>query len=289
MKHRLTIVVVAAALTASCGDVNAAFERLSQARQLSADLLVQFTKASNATDRAVMADTDATSTTYARDAGTAKDTIHHDLAALRPLLAELRYSDETAILDQFEKRLAGYEQLDREILELAVENTNLKAQELSFGAAQAAADALAQSVDTVTPVSPGEAWHVKATAALAVGAVREIQVLQAPHIAAPEEASMSGIEARMKAAEATARNALAALSPLVDAPSRKQLAAAADALNRFMEVNARIIGFSRRNSNVRSLAMALNQKPARVAPCEESLRALADALAHHGLAKGRWE
>jgi hypothetical protein len=288
MKQRLAI-AIAATLTASCGDVNAALEHLSQARHLSADLLVQFTKAANATDRAVMADTDAASAAYGRAAGAAKDAIHHDLAALRPLLAALRYSDETAILEQFEKRLADYEQLDRQILELSVENTNLKAQALSFGAAQSAADTLAQSVDAVKPVSPGEAWHVKALAAIAVGAVREIQVLQAPHIAASEDASMSAIEARMKARETTARSALAALSPLVDRPSRTNLAAATDALNRFVDVNARIVGFSRQNSNVRSLAMALNQKPARVASCEQSLRALDDALAHHGLPKGRWE
>jgi hypothetical protein len=289
VNHRLTIAIVAAVLTASCGDVNAALEHLSQARHLSADLRVQFTKASNATDRAVMADTDAVSVAYTKEAGAATDALHSDLASLRPLLAALRYADETALLSQFETRLADYEQLDRQILELAVENTNLKAQALSFGAAQAAADTLSQGVDAVKPVSPAEAWHVKALAAAAIGAVREIQVLQAPHIAASEDASMSGIEARMKAAETTARAALAALSPLVDRPSRTHLDAATDALNRFMEVNARIVGFSRQNSNVRSLAMALTQKPARVAACEQSLRALDDALAHHGLPKGRWE
>lgn len=289
MKHRLTVAIAAAALTANCGDVNTALEHLSEARHLSADLLVQFTKASHATDRAVMADTDAASETYARDAGEARSAVHRDVAALRPLLAGLRYSDETTILGQFETRFADYEQLDRQILELAVENTNLKAQELSFGPAQAAADSFTQSVDAMKPVGPAEAWHVKAAAAAAVGAVREIQALQAPHIAAPEDASMSGIEARMKAAETTARAALVALPPLVDSASRKELAAATDALNRFMDVNARIVGFSRQNSNVRSLAMALNQKPARVAPCEQSLRALDEALSHHGLPKGRWE
>ena len=289
MTRRVTIAVIWAVVAASCGDVNAALERLSHARHLSADLLVQFAKASNATDRAVMADTDATSASYAKDAAAAKDAIHVDLTALRPLLIQLRYSDETAILDQFEKRLSDYEQLDRQILDLAVENTNLKAQELSFGPAQAAADTIAQTVDGVTALNPREAWHVKASAAVVVGAVREILVLQAPHIAAPGDTSMTEIEARMKAAEATARNALSAMAPLVDPPSRTKLASATDALNRFMEVNARIVAFSRRNSNVRSLAMALNQKPARVAPCEQSLRALDDALAHHGLPKGRWE
>src|SRR5262249_43526125 len=159
----------------------------------------------------------------------------------------------------------------RQILELAVENTNLKAQELSFSTAQAAADSLAQAVDALKPGRPGDLWRVKATGADAVRAGRGNQGLPAPHIAPPEDGAMSGIEARMKTAESTARTALTALSPLVDPPSRPTLAAATGALNRFMDVNARIIGFSRRNSNVRSLAMALNQKPAHVATCEQSL------------------
>jgi hypothetical protein len=289
MRERLTIALVAAVLVTGCGDVNLALERLSEARHLSADLLVQFTKASDATDRAVMADTDATSVTYSQNARAAKDAIHKDVTALRPLLSELRYTDETMLLDQFEKRLAEYEQLDHQILDLAVENTNLKAQALSFGEAQAAADAVAQNVEAVRAATLGETWHVKALTAVAVGAVREVQVLQAPHIAAPEDAAMGVIEARMKTEETTARNAIAALSPLVDPASREKLAGASEALNRFMDVNTRIVGFSRRNSNVRSLSMALNQKPARVAPCEQSLRALDAALAHHGLPKGRWE
>lgn len=39
--------VVAAAMTVSGCDVNSALERLSEARQLSADMLVQFTKAAD--------------------------------------------------------------------------------------------------------------------------------------------------------------------------------------------------------------------------------------------------
>ena len=53
--------VTLAVLSSACGDVNAALERLSDARRLSADLHVQFIKAAGATDRAVMADTDEAS------------------------------------------------------------------------------------------------------------------------------------------------------------------------------------------------------------------------------------
>jgi len=63
---------MAAGLTARCGDVNAALGQLSEARRLSADLLIEFTKAADAANRAVMADTDAMSMADAHDAEVAK-------------------------------------------------------------------------------------------------------------------------------------------------------------------------------------------------------------------------
>lgn len=283
--RRLAIVVLAAGVTA-CGDVNAALARLSQARYLAADLLVEFTKASDASNRAVMADTDAASVAFAQEAAVAKQTVHKDAASLRPLLAGLGYTDETQMLDTFERQFAAYEGLDRQILDLAVENTNLKAQRLSLGSGQAAADAFEQAVDALAPARAADVWRVKAAGATAISAMREIEVLQAAHIAAPDDASMAGFETRMKAQETIARNTLAGLSSSVDAPSRKRLAAAGDALNRFMDVNTQIVGLSRRNTNVRSLAMSLDQKRGVTKPCEDTLRALRAALDKHGYSGG---
>lgn len=65
-------------------------------------------------------------------------------------------------------------------------------------------------------------------------------------------------------------------------PTVKALAAAAGALDRFMAVNAEITFLSRRNTNVSSLALSLNQKGRMTGACEESLRALRDALATRG-------
>ena len=279
MRRGLSVLVLAG-LAAGCGDVNSALQRLSEARRVSADLAIAFTKASGATDRAVMADTDAASIGFAREATTAKQTVHQDIAALRPLLAGLGYDDEAGLLDTFEKQLGRYEALDRQILDLAVENSNLKAQRLSFGPAQEAAESFARAVDAAAYARAGDGWRARAAAATATAAVREIQVLQGPHIAAADDAPMAKIETRMKAEEAIARRALAALPPSADA---------AGALDRFMTVNTQIVGLSHRNTNVRSLALALNQKQAVVNPCEQTLRALNDALAHRGFPKGRWE
>ena len=56
-------------LSAAIGcEVNSALEQLSEVRRLSADLLIQFTKATDAANRAVMADTDEASIAFASEA-----------------------------------------------------------------------------------------------------------------------------------------------------------------------------------------------------------------------------
>ena len=266
---------------------DAALQRLLDASKLAADLLVQFTKASDAANRAVMADTDETSVAFAREANQATEAVEKDSSALRPLLTALQYSNELRLLDEFNQRFAEYRKLDRSVLDLAVENTNLKAQRLSFGPAQEAADAFQNSLDALMPATQADTWRVKALGATAVAAVREIQAMQAPHIAESDDAAMTRIEKRMTAAEGEARNALKTLSGLVVPGSRPQLAAASSALDRFVDFNTQLVGLSRRNTNVRSLALSLGQKRMLTAVCEDSLRALQDALGKRGFSATR--
>ncbi len=278
----IALVAVGALAATGCG-ANGALEQLSEARRLSADLLVQFTKAADAGNRAVMADTDDGSVAFAREAERAQLAIQKDAEALKPILQSLRYEEEARLLDEFGRRFAEYRALDRTILGLAVENTNLKAQRLSFGPAQEAADAFRNAVEAVAPAdAAANTWRVKALAATAVALVREIQVVQAAHIADADDAAMSRMEQRIATSEGAARSALKALAALAQPASRPRLGAATAALDRFMGVNAEIMALSRRNSNVRSLALALNEKGKLAGACEESLWALRHALEKRG-------
>ncbi len=284
------IIAVGVGSTAGCGDVNGALERLSQARDLSADLLVQFTKATDASNRAVMADTDDASIASAHEAEQAKQAVHRDVDALGPMLQGLNYADETRVLQAFAARFAEYDELDRRILDLAVENTNLKAQRLSFGPSQDAADAFRDALMTpALSVAEKDAWRARALVATAIGAVREIQALQAPHIAEADDAAMARIEKRMAASDAAARDALKQLSAIVESASTRRVAAATTALDRFTSVNAQILDLSHRNTNVRSLALSLSQKPALVNACDDQLRSLQSALAKRGYLGARWK
>jgi hypothetical protein len=115
--------------------------------------------------------------------------------------------------------------------------------------------------------------------ARADAAVREIQLLESPHIAESDEAEMSRMEAEMEAAETEARLALRSLKDRVGPVA--DLDAAAAALDRFKAINVKLVGLSRRNSNVRSLSLSLGRKRTLAAACDDALCSLQAALQKH--------
>jgi hypothetical protein len=262
---------------------NDALEQLSEARLLSADMQVQFARASHASSQAVMATSDESSVALAQESEAATRALQKDVDTLKPMLDALAYPPESEALAGFITRFADYQKLDRQILELAVENTNLKAQRLAFGPAQEAANNFRDALKAIAlePTSKYH-WQVEALSTTALLTVREIQVLQAPHIADADDAVMTGMEKQMATSEASARAALVSLSALLPPASQTKLVDATKALDAFLALNAQIIVLSRRNTNVRSLALSLEQRPPLAKACEDSLRTLHDLLAKRG-------
>lgn len=280
--------LLAALSAAACGGGSKlVLTQQAEAHRVSADLRVQFTRAADASNRAVMADTDAASQSAAREAGQATAAVQRDLDALRTLLQDLGDRAESAQLGAFHARFVEYRKLDDTILPLAVENTNIKAQRLSFGPAQEAVNAFRESIETATRPAASKDGRADTLAARATAALLEVQVMQARHIAESDEAAMTRMEAAMTASESTARKALDTLHGLLPPASRNQLAAAAAALDRFTTTNTELVALSRRNSNVRSLALSLGRKRMVTAECDDILQALQETLASRHFAATR--
>jgi hypothetical protein len=259
-----------------------ALVQLVEARRLASDLYVQFTKAADAANRAVMADTDEASAGAAREAEQAKQAVQQDVDRLQAILQSLGYAAEIQHLDAFTMRFAEYQILDQEILPLAVENTNLKAQRLSFGTAQEAADSFRTPLEAAAKSATSKDTDaVAALVARAIAALLEIQVIQARHIAEADEAAMSRMEAHITTLEGAVQSALDTLKKQVPSVAGSQLTAASAAFERFKMVNAEIMCLSRRNSNVRSLALSMGRKRTVTAQCDDQLRALDEALSKH--------
>jgi hypothetical protein len=255
-----------------------AFTQLMDARRSTAELQVRFTKSVDAANRAVMADTDEASVAFAHEAEEQTQAAQRELVRLDGIVRSRGYADETTPLKAFRDAFEKSRTLDREVLGLAVENTNLKAQRLSFGPAHEAANMLRAALDAIANSVPtSDAFRAKALATSTLSAIREIEVLQGPHIAASEDATMTDLERQMASLETEARGALRELASLhVEQPAAT---AANNALTRFMAINAQLVALSRRNSNVRSLQLSLGKKRTLAGVCEDSLHALSDQLA----------
>jgi hypothetical protein len=236
--------------------------------------------ASEAEKSAVMAITDEDSQKYADQARAATADVEQGRNELGQLLDAGGTRREKDLLAQFSKVFADFQSVDKDLLALAVKNTNIKAYNLAFGPA---ADAITEMNDalsrlmTKSAASP-DARNVALLAFGAQTAVLRIQTLLAPHIAEESDAKMDALEARMTKDDQEVHKDLDALAALPIFNADTDLAAALSAYARFSEVRAKIIPLSRENTNVRSLAISLDQKRKVMFLCQEALASLEQAI-----------
>ena len=259
-----------------------ALNQLMDARRLAADLHLQFIKASDAGNRAVMADTDEAAGAASEEAAKATQAAARDIEQLRPLLESLGYADERRFFDSFAGQFDEFRALDAELLPLAVENSNVKAQRLSFGPAREAAASFRTAVEAAARTAPRDATaRADALAGRAVVSMLEILALQAPHIAEADDSAMTKLEAQMMTSAQSGRRTVDQLKMLLPPSGAPHVTAALAALDRFESINADIIMLSWRNSDVRSLALSLGRRRMVTAVCDDQLGALEHALAGH--------
>ena len=129
------VAAIALALSFGCSGPNF-LKGLEESRRVAAALRLQFSKAADASNRAVIAGNDEDSVRFVREAEQSVRAIEADVAVLGALLEHLGYQSEMQALARFVSSFAEYRKVDRKILELAVENTNLKARHLSSGTAR---------------------------------------------------------------------------------------------------------------------------------------------------------
>jgi len=237
------------------------YGRAVQNVQLVTDLRVDLFAAAEAEKSSVLAETDQASQEFAAKARAAVERMTANLARLRS--AQEGDDDADKLAKDFALAFGEYRKVDEEVLGLAVQNTNLKALALSFGAAGAA---LADMERALEPVQSRPGAQRALTEAL------RIQSLHAPHIMEKTEERMDALEQGMDKADKAARAALATL------PAGAQQAAALAAYEGYWKITAEVVRLSRQNTNVRSLAISLERKAKVLAACNEALRELEEHL-----------
>jgi hypothetical protein len=238
--------------------------------------------ASEAEKSAVMATTDEDSQTYANEARTATATLRQEREQLSGLLDASGSAREKDLMAQFSKSLADLERIDRDLLNLAVQNTNLKAYQLAFGPAsealQQADDSLSHLVTERAVSNSAEDKKVVLLADAARISALRIQTLLPPHIAEESDQKMDALEARMTHEDQAIRKDLADLTATQGLAENHDLATATARYAKFTEIRSQILKLSRENTNVRSLAISLNEKRKAMFLCQDALSALEQVI-----------
>jgi len=238
--------------------------------------------ASEAGNNAVMATTDEESQTFANDARTATAALQQGRAQLSGLLDTNGSPREKDLLAEFSKSFVNLERVDRDVLALAVQNTNLKASRLAFGPAsealQAADEALAHLVTGYSGSNSADDKKIILLADDARISALRIQTLLPPHIAEENDQKMDALEARMTREDRAIRQDLAGLATIPGRAADQDLATAVARYEHFTELRSQILKLSRENTNVRSLAISLNEKRRALLLCQDALTGLGQEI-----------
>lgn len=275
------LVVFIAAFFLSRDDSNrlkTVFERSVKKTRLVQTMRSELLASAEAEKSAVMANTDEGSKVFAEQSVQASQKVEKARIDFEPLVE--KDGKEAKLFVDFCSCWERLREIDKEVLSLAVQNTNIKALRLSFVPAADAIrhmeEALNQLIDTVA--STPDAAEIIRLASKALTGALNIYTLQAPHIAETTNAEMDRIEANMKLLDEQVHDALTRLDALVGHSLKPAVGEARKCYQDFQTINASIIDLSRQNSNVRSFALSLGQKRNTIAQCLDLLNALQDAV-----------
>ena len=238
--------------------------------------------ASEAEKSAVMAITDQESQTFADQARAASTAVDEERRELELLVGQSGRENERELLSQFSRAFVECQRIDSELLGLAVKNTNLKAYSLAFGPAAEALNemdgALSHMIAASAASNSPEAKRVMLLASGAQSGALRIQSILPPHISEESDQKMDQLESSMAQEDQMVRKDLAGLNAILGPGGSSDLKTAGSAYDRFNETKKEVLRLSRQNTNVRSLAISLNQKRTAVLMCQDALAALEKAV-----------
>ena len=254
-------------------------ERKARRADLVERMRYSLAAASEAEKSAVLAVTDEDSKAFADQASAASAEVERLRTTLGAMLATDSGQKEKELLAGFSECFAEYQRIDRDLLALAVKNTNIKAFALAFGPAAQAAQETATTLSHFLAKHATSQQKVLLLAAGAQAAVLRLQTRLAPHIAEQSDQKMDEMEALMAKDDREVLAALDGLAARPDLRTDSDLATARASYTRFSGLRTQILALSRENTNIRSLAMSLDQKRKATLRCQDALYALQQEIA----------
>ena len=245
---------------------------------------IHLLKATEAEKNAVMALTDEASAAYAGDARQAADAVETSRKEIEALINEGKSQSETKLLNEFNACWSQHRKLDDTILNLAVQNTNFKAQQISTTQCPREIQTIETNLNRLIHDNDKSQQCNDAfiPAYDALTASLKIFTLHKPHIEAADDQQMDKIEQDIKSYDEKAKTAFHILSNIASLGDNLDLKNAKTAYDKFMNLTDEVIRLSRLNTNIKSAELSLGKKRLVSAQCQEILATLQNSVQTKG-------
>jgi hypothetical protein len=247
---------------------------------LLATMRIQLLEAIEAEKNAILAITDEASEEFAARARRAAGGVEKNRKEIESIIYQDKNPRETDLIREFNVCWLQFTDLDGKILELAIQNTNLKAQKISAMQCAQEKDLFEASLNRLIQrdTNAGRCNEVVLNSYKALTATLNIFALHKPHIEEAEDQEMDKIERRMKSYEESARKALGTLRLIPDLRGNEDLKNAESAYERFMSLTGEVLRLSRMNTNIKSAELSLGKKRLVSSQCQEILATLQETI-----------
>ncbi|RXK81616.1 hypothetical protein EST62_11715 [Chlorobaculum sp. 24CR] len=248
----------------------------SQKLALLADMRMNLARSSEKEKSAVLSASDEQAAGFAEQSKAAANDVDRDLKKLEASVAQSGSEKEKELVGKFGESWKTLSAIDAGLLESAMQNTNVKALDLSNTIGAELQQKIDENLSKLTARVKPE-WRkaqMEKVAGDASLAIRNIALLQTRHIDDASEADKKKLEALMLAEQGKVSAGLKALDKMAGKKSRVYIREATTDFSEFMRVNAEIVRLSTLNTNKSTAALSLGKKRKAEAECDRTLQAL---------------
>jgi hypothetical protein len=244
--------------------------------QMKANLLISVEAEKNA----VLSESDEDSKTFADQSLQAIAEVEQGRRELGELIKRSKDSEEMKQLQEFDQCWTEFQKIEQVLLNLAVQNTNLKAAKL---AQTAASDAVQRFENDLlglleTGTSSGDCKQIAMPVFEAAASCLRIHYLLTPHINSASDQEMDRIEAEMNNNSDVVDQSLDTLAQHAGEKGLTPLQDARKAFVDFIKVTEEVVRLSRQNTNIKSMELSLGKKRMVTAECEGMLNSLQETV-----------
>ncbi len=261
-------------------DPQAQLELKSQRLERINAMRLALSAASEEQNCAVLSASEQTSKSYIESASIEIAAFEQNRSELAKLVPKRNVEVESMLSNRVDETFLEFQSISDKISNLALQSSNRKAYALAFGPALELLHSMDSDLAKVTDSqadspSPTSFDILKKISNARLSGYR-IQVLLMPHIAEPSNGKMDELEKKIADEDQVIQQCLVSLGSTLGESA--VIAKVETQYAEFKKIKSEIIRLSRENSDLRSVALALNEKRKAMLACQDALSNLEKAI-----------